>query len=106
MYAYSRQTVGIAATLVLLVLPAALKAQTFKDIVNNNVLPIFDSAITFIMTIAVLAFVFGAAKFVLMAGDDKSRSEGKQMMLWGIISLAVMVSIWGLVQIIKTTFFG
>lgn len=85
---------------------ALLHAQTFADIVNDSILPIFDSAIALIMTIAVLAFVFGAARFVLLAGDDKSRSEGKQMMLWGIISLAVMVSVWGLVQIVKTTFFG
>lgn len=80
--------------------------RSFKEIVEQNVLPIFSSAIAFIMTLAVLAFVYGAAHFVLLAGDDKSRSEGKQMMLWGIISLAVMVSVWGLVQIVKTTFFG
>jgi len=90
-----------------LVLPGSVAhAQTFKDLVNDHVLPIFESALTFIMTLAVLAFVFGVARFVLMAGDDKTRSEGKQMMLWGIISLAVMVSVWGLVEIIKSTFFG
>ncbi|MBP9760377.1 MAG: hypothetical protein KBD24_03345 [Candidatus Pacebacteria bacterium] len=81
-------------------------ARTLKDIITDNVIPIFDSAINFIMVLAVLSFIVGVIRFMYTSGDDKSRQQGKNLMIWGTIALAVMVSVWGLVMIIKTTFFG
>jgi hypothetical protein len=36
-------------------------------------------------------------------GGEK-KEEGKQYMLWGIVGIFVMVSVWGLVNIVKQTF--
>jgi len=85
--------------------PAVLRAQALKDeilIVAN----IFDSAISLIMVVALLAFIWGAIRFIGTAGDDKSRAAGRQLMVWGTVALFLMVSVWGIVRIIKTTFFG
>lgn len=79
---------------------------TLKSIVETSVLPIFNAAIGFIMTLSVLAFIVGVIRFMYTAGDDKSRTDGKQMMLWGIIALFLMVTLWGVVAIIKKSFFG
>ena len=49
-----------------------------------------------------LAFFYGVLKFIAHADNDKSRDEGKQVMLWGVIALFVGVSIWGLVSLINT----
>ena len=54
---------------------------------------------------AVVFFFFGMAKFILHAGDDQQRSEGKQIMLWGIIALFIISSIWGIVYLLAN-FFG
>ena len=45
-------------------------------------------------------FLWGVLKYVLNASDD-AKAEGKQFMLWGIIALFVMVSVWGLVNLIS-----
>ncbi len=49
-------------------------------------------------------FLWGALKFILNAGEEEKRNQGKQFMLWGIIALAVMISVWGLVNIVTETF--
>jgi Type IV secretion system pilin len=81
-------------------------ADTLKSIIEVRVLPILSSFINLILTLSVLMFIVGVIRFMYTAGDDKSRSEGKQLMLWGTIALFVMVTVWGVVGIIKTTFFG
>jgi len=56
-----------------------------------------DLATPAIAGLALLAFFWGLAKFIFSAGDEEKRSEGKKIMIWGIIALFVMVSIWGIV---------
>ena len=64
-----------------------------------------DSIIPFIFAIAVVMFIWGAVKFfIINAGEEAKREQGKQFMIWGIIALAVMVSVWGLVRIVAETF--
>jgi hypothetical protein len=45
-------------------------------------------------------------RFVLAAGDEKKVSAGKSLMFWGAIGLFVMVSVWGIVSILFSDFFG
>jgi hypothetical protein len=50
-------------------------------------------------------FVWGVVKFFFINADEEAkRAQGKQYMIWGIIALAVMLSIWGLVSILGATF--
>ena len=52
-------------------------------------------ALPLVVGLALLAFFWGVAQFI-WGGEDK-RDEGKQKMIWGIVGLFVMVSVWGLV---------
>ena len=53
-----------------------------------------------IFAIAILYFFWGLAKFIMAAGDEEARAAGKSIMLWGIVALFVMVSVYGLIQIL------
>jgi hypothetical protein len=55
---------------------------------------------------ALLAFFWGLAKFIYKGGDEEAKKEGRQLMIWGVVALFVMVSIWGLVGFIKYAIFG
>lgn len=60
-----------------------------------------------LLTGALMFFLYGIFVLMFVGGtNEESRSKGKKFMLWGIISLFVMVSVWGLVAILKTSFFG
>ena len=49
------------------------------------------------VALALLFFFWGLAQFILKSGDAASHEEGKNKMVWGVIALFVMVSIWGIV---------
>ncbi len=57
-----------------------------------------------VLAAALLVFIWGVIKYVIAAGDSNEREEGRKFMLYGIIGLFVMVSIWGLVSVLINTF--
>lgn len=64
-----------------------------------------DSVIPLIFAVATAFFVWGAVKFFIIdAGEEAQREQGRQFMIWGIIALAVMLSVWGLVAMLGSTF--
>jgi FtsH-binding integral membrane protein len=59
------------------------------------------------ITAALLVFLYGVFTLMFVGGaNEESRSKGRKFMFWGIVSLFVMVSVWGLVNILKTSVFG
>ncbi len=55
-----------------------------------------------VVALALLYFFWGLAQFVLVSGDDKSIAQGKNKMIWGVITLFVMISVWGLVGLLQS----
>ncbi len=50
---------------------------------------------------ALLFFFYGLAMFILKEGDDKEK--GKSTMIWGVIAIFVMSSVFGLVSFMQNT---
>ncbi len=66
--------------------------------INNSIIPL-------IFAVALATFVWGVVKFFFINSDEEAkRTQGKQFMIWGIVALAVMLSVWGLVRILGNTF--
>jgi len=76
----------------------------FQDVLCFVTKIINDSVIPLIFAVAVLSFVWGVVQFVINNGEEAKREKGRQFMIWGIIALAVMISVWGLVRILGSTF--
>ena len=77
----------------------------FQDLLCYLTNIINDSVIPLIFALATVMFIWGAVKFFIIDVDEEAkRKQGKQFMIWGIIALAVMLSVWGLVGILRTTF--
>lgn len=53
--------------------------------------------------LAVVFFFWGLAKFILKAGDKEGKEEGRNIMIWGVLALFVMASIWGIVNLLAFT---
>ncbi len=59
-----------------------------------------------LMAIAFITFLYGVYKyFILGAASDTERAEGRQFVLWGIIGLVVIFSVWGLVFLVSGTLY-
>lgn len=66
--------------------------------INNILVPV-------IFAIAFIVFLWGAFDtFILGASSEDVKEKGKNLMLWGLIGFFVMVSVWGLVNILTGTF--
>lgn len=57
--------------------------------------------IPFVVGIIVLVIFWGIAKFVYYADNEDERKKGKKIMLWGIIVLFIITSLWGIVSLFQ-----
>ena len=62
----------------------------------NTIMPIF-------IALGVVYFIWGVVSYVV-GGDEEAKKKGRDKIIYGIIGLVVIVSIWGLVSILKNTF--
>lgn len=67
-----------------------------SNVLANGVLPL-------LITLAVIGFVYGIVKYFLNPDNEEKRKNGKEFMTWGLISLFVMVSFWGIINIFKAS---
>lgn len=78
---------------------------TLKDLLCYITKIINDAVIPLLFALATVTFVWGVIKFFIINADEEGkREQGRQFMIWGIIALAVMLSVWGLVGILGSTF--
>jgi len=69
------------------------------------ILDIIDLLIPLLVAATLLTFFWGIAKFIArVGGDEKAVTEGKNLMIWGIIGLFIMVSIWGILRFLVGEF--
>ena len=48
--------------------------------------------------LGVVYFFWGMGQFILHAGDPKAIEEGRSKMIWGVVAIFVMVSIYGIIS--------
>lgn len=58
--------------------------------------------IPLVFTLALLFFFYGVAKYIWSEGQGKA--DGRSIMVWGVVALFVMSSIWGLVNLLQDEF--
>jgi hypothetical protein len=59
-----------------------------------------------LVTLALVLFFWGIAKFIWNGGNEESVKTGKQLMFWGIIILFIMLSFLGILQLFHGDIFG
>ncbi|HEX2792415.1 MAG TPA: pilin [Candidatus Paceibacterota bacterium] len=72
--------------------------QSLIAFINTIVVPL-------IFALAFIVFIWGVFQYFIAGGHDEEKKEkGKSLMLYGLIGFFVMVSVWGLVNILTGTF--
>jgi len=60
--------------------------------------------IPYLVVIALGAFMQGLIKYVGNGDNEEKRSEGRKMMIYGIVGFFFMVSIWGILELFTQSF--
>ena len=99
--------ITIPAFLSFLITPLVVFAapQNFADLVDLFV-SLINTAVVVLISLAILGFFWGLAQYVFSAKDSAKIEEGRKIMVWGAIALFVMVSLWGILRILRYTFLG
>lgn len=83
---------------------AANDTSTFAGMVNYVIINIGGPIRNLIVAGALIYFLWGLFQYINSGGDPATRKKATGTMTWGIIVLAVMVSVWGLVNLLLDTF--
>jgi uncharacterized membrane protein YecN with MAPEG domain len=82
-------------------LPALASAATLLDTLAlaNTFL---NALIGLFITLAIVVFFWGLIRYLTTQGEDKA--AGLNIMFMGVIAIFVMVSIWGIIRLLQSTF--
>lgn len=64
---------------------------------------ILQPLVFLLFALAAMYFLFGLMKFIQNQDNEEAKSEGKKHMVWGIIGIALMVSVRVILGIIQAT---
>jgi hypothetical protein len=73
-------------------------ASQFINIINGVLVPL-------LFAIAFIVFLYGIfKKYIWSRGNKEDYDQGHMLILWGLVGFFVMVSVWGLVNVVVDTF--
>ncbi len=85
----------------LLALPLAASAQTLQPLANliGAIARLVGALVPILITMALVAFFWGLVRYLFSKDGEKGLAGAKNLMIWGLVSLFVMVSVWGIVRL-------
>ena len=81
-----------------------LTAITDVNSLSSRLLSIGNVITYLLIALAVLFIVWNVVMYFIKSGEEADRKKAGMNILWGIVGLFVIVSIWGLVGILTNTF--
>jgi hypothetical protein len=64
---------------------------------------VLDPAVQLLFGAAVVYFVYGVFTFIRKSDESSERITGANHILWSTVGLFIMISVWGIIAIIKKT---
>lgn len=87
-------------------LPSVAFAQAITDVnsLTYKLTNIGNVFIEILIAFAVIWIIFNVVRFIVSGDNEEKRKAYQGAILWGIVGLFVILSIWGLVRILTNTF--
>ncbi len=64
---------------------------------------ILNLVVPILITLGIIYFIWGVITYVI-GSDEEAKEAGRNRIIFGIIGLAVIIGVWGLVKILTNTF--
>ena len=75
----------------------------FKELVEIFI-GLGTALLPLLAVVALLIFALGIARFIKAAGGDSDLKEEKKFLIWGIVGLFVLSTVWGIIAFIRGEF--
>jgi len=76
------------------------------DIIQNVKDEILTPLVVLLFALATGYFLYGLMKFIQNQDNEIEQDEGKRHMVWGIVGIALMVGVYGILNLIKASVSG
>ncbi len=84
---------------------AFAQAQNVQQLGDTVIRIINTTLVPLVFALAFIVFLWGVFQFFIAgASDEEKREGGKSLMIYGFIGFFVMVSVWGIVNLLVGTF--
>lgn len=76
---------------------------SFSNLILNTIIPLLNRFIGVLMIAGTIVFLWGIIGYLINQEEEKKKTF-KSYILWSLLGLAIMVSIWGIIQVVVNTF--
>ena len=80
------------------------EASAISDLVGRVNQAILGPIMQLLFALAFIYFIYGVAKYFLNPLDTEGRADGRQHVMWGLIGLFIMFSVYGIIRLVLGTF--
>ncbi len=77
--------------------------EAFDSFLAKVLEQIVNPLIGLIFALAVAYFLYGVFEFMSNQENEEMKTTGKSHMIWGIVGIAIMLSVWGILNLIINT---
>lgn len=76
--------------------------------VIGNVIGLINQMIPVLFALALVFFMWGCVKYIMSAGGEGGGhgTNPRDLIVWGLVSLFVIFSVWGILQVMCATLLG
>lgn len=65
---------------------------------------VIDPAVKVVFTLGLFLFLWGIVEFLMALRSGKPSEDGKNHMVYGLVGMLIMVSVYGIISLIVNTF--
>lgn len=78
--------------------------ESGEEILQRIITYVIDPALRVIFTLGLLMFIWGIIEFLWGVKDGKADEKGKSHMVYGLLGMLIMVSVYGIIALIINSF--
>ncbi len=78
--------------------------MTINVLLNKIINVILQPIVVLMFVVALVVFFWGIVQFISKSNTDDGREKGKRNIMWGVVGMVIMFSVYGIIKIILQTF--
>ena len=80
-------------------------SSSLADVVSY-IIGIINTIIPILTTLALVIFLWSGVRYIMTAQETKGKGPEREALLWGLVALFVLFSVWGILGILQNTLLG
>ena len=102
---FARYFTAMSLVMLSTTMPFVAQADTFRDFIAD-IVGLINVAIPVLITGAIVFYFWNIVSNVFNKDSREAQQKIREIIPWGLLGLFVLLSIWGILNILQNTFLG